>query len=179
MQSEAAGKRVVMARVGKPHGIKGWLRIDSFTSPADNLLQYKEFTVQLGAQEKRLVLDENRWQGDKLVGHFTGYDSPEAARELTGLNLLIDRGELPSLADGEYYWHQLQGLRVRNQQQQDFGVVDRLLETGANDVLVVKPDQASIDGRERLIPYLLDRVVQQIDLQSGTMLVDWEADYLS
>lgn len=180
MQPEAAaGKRVVMARVGKPHGIKGWLRLESFTSPAANLLQYKEFIVQIGGQEKRLTLDDYREQAGKLVGHFADYDAPETARELTGLELLIDSSELPALEEGDYYWHQLLGLTVINLEQQNLGTLVRLMETGANDVLVVKPSQDSIDSRERLIPYLPDQVVRQVDLESGTVLVDWQADYLA
>ncbi|GAB5499665.1 MAG: ribosome maturation factor RimM [Pseudohongiellaceae bacterium] len=180
MQSQAAvGKRVVMARVGKPHGIKGWLRLDSYTSPADNLLQYNEFIVRMEGQEKRLTLDESRQQSGKLVGHFVGYDAPESARELTGLELLIDSSELPTLETGDYYWYQLLGLRVVNLEDQDFGTVARLMETGANDVLIVKPDRDSIDSRERLIPYLPETVVRQVDLQSATVRVDWQADYLA
>lgn len=180
MHSEAAvGKWVVMARVGKPHGIKGWLRLESFTSPADNLLQYHEFSARSGGQYQRLTVDEYRLQSGKLVGHFSGYDAPETARELTGLELLVDSAELPALDADEFYWHQLQGLTVVNLEQQKFGRVARLLETGANDVLVVKPDSDSIDDRERLIPYLPDRVIRKIDLQSATVTVDWQADYLS
>lgn len=180
MHSDAAvGKWVVMARVGKPHGIKGWLRLESFTSPADNLLQYNEFSVRCGDQLKRLTVDDYRAQSGKLVGHFAGYDAPETARELTGLELLVDSAELPALETGDFYWHQLQGLTVINLEQENFGRIARLLETGANDVLVVKPDGDSIDDRERLIPYLPDRVIRKVDLQSATVTVDWQADYLS
>ena len=79
---------------------------------------------------------------------------------------------------GEFYWHQLEGLKVINQHDQLFGRVSHLLETGANDVLVIKADSESIDDRERLIPYLMDSVIREIDLENETIQVDWEAEYL-
>ena len=79
---------------------------------------------------------------------------------------------------GEFYWHQLEGLKVINQHDQLFGRVSHLLETGANDVLVIKADSESIDDRERLIPYLMDSVIREIDLENETIRVDWEAEYL-
>ena len=85
---------------------------------------------------------------------------------------------MPQLDYGEFYWHQLQDLRVVNHHEQIFGRVSHLLETGANDVLVVKANNESIDDRERLIPYLVDSVVIEIDLENQTIRVDWEADYL-
>ncbi len=175
----ASSKKVVLARIGKVHGLKGWLRLNSFTSPADNLLEYQEFLVQQGSAEKPLLLTEYRLQAGKLLGKFDGYDDPESARLLTGLDLFVRSDTLPRLERGEYYWHELQGLTVLNLQQQRYGKVVRLLETGANDVLVVRPDAESVDDRERLIPYLPESVVKAVDLQQGTMTVDWEVDYLA
>lgn len=83
---------------------------------------------------------------------------------------------MPELADDELYWHQLEGLKVINQDQQLFGIVDHLLETGANDVLVVKPCAGSIDDQERLLPYT-QHCVQSVDLTAGEMHVEWDADF--
>jgi len=175
----AADKKVVVARIGKAHGLKGWLRLNSFTSPAQNLLDYQEFIIKQDGQEKPLKLEEYRQQADKLLGKFEGFDVPETARQLTGLDLYITSAALPDLDEGEYYWHELQGLEVFNLQQQRYGKVVRLVETGANDVMVVKPDAESIDERERLIPYLRESVIKAVDLEAGTVTVDWEADYLA
>ena len=125
-----------------------------------------------------IELDEHRRVNKALLVHFKGYDDPETARLLTGIELMIANEELPQLQRGEFYWHQLQDLRVVNQHEQMFGRVSHLLETGANDVLVVKADSESIDDRERLIPYLVDSVVTEIDLENQTIRVDWEAEYL-
>ena len=175
----ASGKKLVLARIGKVHGLKGWLRLNSFTSPPDNLLEYKKFMVKQGGQERPLELTEYRQQADKLLGKFAGFDVPETARELTGLDLYLRSDELPALEEGEYYWHELQGLSVSNLQGQRYGTIVKLLETGANDVLVVRPDTDSVDDRERLIPYIAGSVVKNIDLQQGAMTVDWEIDFLA
>lgn len=175
----ASSKKVVLARIGKVHGLKGWVRLNSFTSPPDNLLEYQEFLIQQDGQEKPVLLAECRQQADKLFGRFEGYDSPETARQLTGLDLYLRSNQLPELEQDEYYWHQLQGLNVFNLQQQRYGKVQTLLETGANDVLVVRPDAESVDDRERLIPYLRDSVIKSIDLDGGKLTVDWEIDFLS
>lgn len=169
---------VVLGQVGRVHGIKGWLKLISFTTPIENILDYRRFQANTGAGKQELEIDEFRRQNKALLVHFKGYDDPETARELTGIELSVASGELPELEAGEFYWHQLQGLKVVNQQDQIFGCVSRMLETGANDVLVVAANAESIDERERLIPYLVDSVVTKVDLEKGIIRVDWKADYL-
>ncbi len=168
---------IALGRIGAPHGIKGWVRLISFTDPIDNILEYGEFQVQHGAVMRRIVLDEARRQGKFLVAHIEGCDDRELARQYTGQELLVPTDSLPALEQGSYYWHQLVGLKVLNLSGEVLGAVDHLMETGANDVLVLKPVSASIDDRERLIPYLKDTVVKQVDLVGGTLTVDWEADF--
>ena len=177
-KSEADSEKVILGELGRVHGLKGWLKLISFTSPIENILDYSRFTAQVGGRSQELELDEHSRVNKALLVHFKGYDGPETARLLTGTELTIANEKLPQLEHGEFYWRQLQGLKVVNQTDQIFGRVSHLLETGANDVLVVKADSESIDDRERLIPYLLDSVVIEIDLENQTIRVDWEADYL-
>lgn len=175
---EAGSEWVLLGEIGRVHGLKGWLKLISFTSPIENILDYTRFHAVVGGRSLELEIDEHRRQSKALLVHFKGYDDPETAKLLTGTELMVADEKLPQLERGEFYWHQLQGLRVVNQHQQVFGRVSHLLETGANDVLVVKADSESIDDRERLIPYLVDSVVIEIDLENQTIRVDWEADYL-
>jgi len=100
----------------------------------------------------------------------------EVARTYADFEICIPRSELPPLTGEEYYWYQLQGLKVINQLGQVLGRVDHLLETGANDVLVVKPCDGSLDDRERLLPYT-DPCVLKVDLEAGEMHVEWDADF--
>lgn len=170
--------QVELGRFGKVYGIKGWIRLNSFTHPPDTICQYAALTAEIEGKPVVLELDEFRTQGKGLVVHVKGYDDPETARILTGKVISVESSELPALAEGEYYWHQLLGLQVLNQHGVNFGEVVELLETGANDVLVVQPGTESIDKRQRLIPYLKGSVVQQVNLVEGWIRVEWEADYL-
>ncbi|MBT8148276.1 MAG: ribosome maturation factor RimM [Gammaproteobacteria bacterium] len=169
--------RVTLGRLGKTHGLQGWLRLDSFTDPVLNITEYRRFFASRGPQQE-LVMDQVQEQGSKLLAHFEGFDDPEAAQQLVGAELQIAASELPDLSDDQYYWHQLIGLTVTNREGQLLGQVDRMLETGANDVLVVKATAASIDEHERLIPYLRDTVVRRVNLDQGNIEVEWGADYL-
>jgi 16S rRNA processing protein RimM len=169
-----APERITLGRIGAPHGVKGWVRLHSLTQPRENILQYRRFVLPSGTV---LEMDQAQPHGKSLIAHVVGYDSPEAARELTGLELSVGQDTLPALEDGEYYWHQLIGMRVSTSQEVVLGEVSELIETGANDVLVVRPTEDSIDDRERLLPYLPDRVVTHVDLQAGAMQVDWDPDW--
>jgi 16S rRNA processing protein RimM len=175
------GKSLVLGRIGKVHGIKGWLKLISFTSPAENILYYTQLQAEIAGVKVILEIDEFRQQANGLLVHFKGYDNPEESRNLTGLELAVESEELPELQTGEYYWHQLQGMKVENQQAELFGRVVQVLETGANDVLVVRPDmadEANVDDRERLIPFLTDSVIKKVNLGEGVITVDWDADFL-
>jgi len=110
---------------------------------------------------------------------FTGLtaNSIQSIPVCAGASLATNaRSQLPSLKDGEFYWYQLQGLKVIDLQGQLLGQIDHLLETGANDVMVVRPCAGSLDDRERLLPYT-GQCVQSIDLQAAEMRVDWDADF--
>src|SRR5690606_29337756 len=125
----------------------------SFADPPENLLDYRSFYIQGPAGLQTLEFDEIKQHGQGFVGHIKGCDVRELTGEFTGRELLIDKADLPALEEG-YYWHQLEGLRVSTPGGQDLGTVQRLLETGANDVMVVQGDDASVDKRERLLPFV-------------------------
>ena len=171
-------KKVVLGKIGKVHGIKGWLRLNSFTAPPENILDYPRLNTRIGQSAKILEVDESKLQPKGLLVHFTGYDAPETARELTGLEVWVDSSEMPELEAETYYWHELIGMSVTNEQEQLLGEVADMFETGANDVMVVAATEHSIDDRERLIPYLKDAVIKTVDRESNLILVDWDSSYL-
>ncbi|MEY4642062.1 MAG: rRNA processing protein RimM [Pseudomonadota bacterium] len=175
-QPDWSATHVVMGRIGAPHGIKGWVKLISFTDPLVNLLEYDYFWVAEGNALRKIEIDEARPQGQTLVGHIKGCDVREETRQYTGLELMLPKSELPVLDEG-YYWHQLEGLRVVNLAGEDLGVVDHLLATGANDVLIVRGDAASVDQEERLVPYVSGQVVKEVDLTARVVRVDWGKDY--
>jgi len=179
VQATAADKRVVLGKVGRVRGIKGWLKLNSFTSTPANILSYAELHTEVDNEPRLLQIDDSREQQKGLIVHFEGFDDPETASRLTGCEIWVPSIDMPALEAGSFYWHELQGLQVVNLQGQTFGSVQRLLETGANDVLVVAPTAESCDARERLIPFLPERVVLEVSLQEQCITVDWDADYLS
>ena len=108
---------------------------------------------------------------------LTGIDNRDQAEVLVGSDIFIEKSALPQLSIGEFYWHELIGLTVVNASDQILGSVASLMETGANDVLVVKGNDNSIDSRERLIPYVEERVVKRVDLTAGRLVVDWLEEF--
>ncbi len=171
-------KRVVLGKIGKSHGIKGWMKLHSFTSPPENILDYSELQIDSVSTQRQLSVTDSRYQNSNLLVHFEGIDDPESAQSLIGKEVWITDSELPNLETGEYYWHELEGLLVWNEQNLLLGKVSRLMETGANDVLVVRPIAGSTDERERMVPYVKDQVVKRVDIVTGRIHVDWDAGYL-
>lgn len=167
---------IVLGKITSVHGVRGEVKIYSFTDPIDNLLGYPAWTLKRDGEVKQVELVSGRLQGKILVAKLRGLDDREVARTFAGFDICVPRALLPDLDDGEYYWHQLEGLKVIDLQGQLLGRLDHLLETGSNDVMVVKPCPGSLDDRERLLPYT-EQCVQKVDLVAGEMRVDWDADF--
>ena len=173
----APASHVVMGKIGAPWGVKGWVKLFSFTNPAENLLDYRSFWVAGSNGLKPLEFVAMRSQGGDFVGQIKGCEVREQAAGFTGVELLVEKSDLPALDEG-YYWHQLEGLRVVTLGGQDLGTVQYLMETGANDVMVIKGDGQSVDRVERLLPWLRGRVVTEVDLTKRVIKVDWDAAWL-
>lgn len=171
-----AEEMIVLGKIVSVHGIRGEVKVYSFTDPLDNLLDYRRWTLKRGNEVRQAELVQGRVQGNVLVAKLKGLDDREIARTFADFEILVPRSELPVLDDGEFYWSQLEGLKVIDQNGQLFGILDHMLETGANDVMVVKPCAGSLDDRERLLPYT-DQCVQAVDLEAGEIRVDWDADF--
>src|SRR5690606_11119531 len=128
----------------------------------DNILDFRHLIGCIAGSWQKIEMDGAKVNGKGLIAHFVGYDDPDVVRELTGVELAVDVDDLPQLDSEDFYWHELIGMQVVSVAGQNLGAVSKLLETGANDVLVVQPTTVSIDDRERLIPYSPDRVVVQV-----------------
>ncbi|WP_372864717.1 ribosome maturation factor RimM [Spongiibacter sp.] len=167
---------VVVAKISTVYGVKGWVKIHSFTDPIENFLGFSGYLLNKAGRWQEVEIDECRRHGKGIVAHLQGVDDRELARQYCGLELGVTADQLPALSDDEFYWHQLVGLQVFANGQL-LGEIDHLIETGANDVLVVRPCEGSLDDRERLIPYLPGDFVQNIDLQGGAIQVDWDPEF--
>lgn len=178
-----SSKNTVMGKVTSVYGVKGWLKVFSYTQPKENICQYKTWQLQdaSGVLHAINVLD-SKVHGNGLVAQFEGAHDRDQAKTYCGMLVTIPSEDLPDLPDGEYYWSQLQGLKVFTVNDQAkppvlLGEVNHLIETGSNDVLVVKKCKDSLDGKERLIPYLPEQVVKLVDLDKGVIEVDWDPDF--
>lgn len=172
----AADELIVLGKIFSVHGVRGEVKVYSFTDPLDNVLDYLRWTLTRDGEVKQVEVASGRVQGKFLVVKLKGLDDRDVARTYAGFEIRVPESELPELEEDEFYWHQLEGLSVINQDGQLLGKVDHLLETGANDVMVVKPCTGSLDDRERLLPYT-EQCVQAIDLDAGEMRVNWDADF--
>jgi len=161
---------VVVGRVRGIFGVKGWVRVQDYSSRIGDILQYDTWLLKQDQGWVVRTVLEGRLHQKGVVCHLKGYDDPAQAKELMDVDIAVAADGFGELEPGEYYWHQLEGLEVVNLSGENLGKVDRLLETGANDVLVLKGEQ------ERLVPYT-PGVVAEIDLDRGRIQVDWEKDY--
>ncbi|KXU38425.1 ribosome maturation factor RimM [Ventosimonas gracilis] len=167
---------IVVGKVLSAHGVRGELKVYSFTEPPANLLDYPNWILRDSRRHLEVTLSDSRQQGKNLLVFLDGIDDRDQAQQLAHLEICVRRSELPKLDDGEYYWHQLEGLKVIEQNGRLLGRIERMLSTGANDVMRVLPCEGSLDQRERLLPYT-DGCVRRVDLGAGEMQVEWDADF--
>jgi 16S rRNA processing protein RimM len=164
---------VVMGKVVGAQGLQGWVKVHAFTEYLDSLLDYETWYVGSEQSWRQMeVLEANVHGGKVLIAKLQGIADRTAAEKCKGLLIAVPRDSLPEQPEGEYYWSDLIGMLVENLAGEKFGTVDSLLETGANDVLVVKGESG-----ETLMPFIAS-VIQKVDLQGRKILVDWQADYL-
>jgi 16S rRNA processing protein RimM len=164
-------KRIVIGKVGGPFGVKGWIKLLSWTDPREEIADYSPWQLKQGEGWKEWKVAEFRPHGKGLAARLVGLDDRDQAAALMGADIAVWRDQLGEPEPGRYYWADLVGLEVRHAEGQSFGKVDGLMATGANDVLVVKGE------RERLIPFIQDQVIKGVDLDTGIITVDWDPDF--
>lgn len=162
---------VIIGRFGRPHGIKGFVTITSFTEPRDNLIHYTDWHAYVRFQWLPLKVSQLEVRNKSIIAKIEGYDDREAVGQLTNVDIAIKSAQLPVLEAGEYYWSQLIGMQVVDEQGASLGKVEEMLSTGANDVLVV------VGEKRHLIPYLPGRSIIEINDSQRTITVDWDKDF--
>ena len=169
--SDRAARLVVIGRVAGVYGVRGWIKVISSTEPPEAILDYPSWQLRNGSNWRSMALTEGRRHGKGILARLASCDDRDVARTLVGAEIAVPRSELPDPGPDSFYWTDLEGLTVRTVAGVELGVVDHLLETGANDVLVVKGE------RERLIPYVRGAVVTDVDLEQGVITVDWDPEF--
>lgn len=166
--SNADSQHIIIGQIGSPYGVKGWIKINAYTDRVTNVLEYNPWYVENVAGWKCIQIQASHAHGKGVIVKLKGFETPEQVKLLAGKKIAVLRSQLPPLTNKEYYWNDLQGLTVIDQHGHSLGKVIYLIETGANDVLVVKGD------KEHAIPYLPGKVVIRVDLVKQELHVNWE-----
>ena len=171
----APDSRQRMITVGRLHGafgVRGEVKLESFTDPLRSIARYQPWILRDARGIERACEGVRVREGGKgLIATMPGIEDKDAADALRGTEVLVPRSALPPPAEGEFYWVDLEGLRVVNLDGADFGIVWHLFSTGANDVLVAQGE------RERMIPFVLPDYIRSVDFEAGVVTVDWDADF--
>lgn len=162
---------VVLGKISGLHGIKGWVKVFSDTKPRKGIVKYSHWLLRLQGEWTAVEVESGREQGKGIIAKLAEVDDRDQAAALLGTIIGVPRAALPKPEAGTYYWIDLVGCRVTNLQGDDFGTIRRMIETGANDVMVVKNDV------ERLLPWVMDHYVISVDLENKHVVVDWSLDY--
>jgi 16S rRNA processing protein RimM len=165
---------VVLGRISGLFGVRGWVKVFSYTEPREAVLHYKGLLLGRNGDWQPVKVAEGQRHGKSVILRLEGFDDRDQAAQLIGTEIGANRSELTEPEDGHYYWLDLMGLKVVHRDGTELGTIKDMLETGAHDVMVVKSEQ---DGeQERLIPFVKDDVVISVDLNEKQVNVDWEWD---
>ena len=163
-------RAVVLGRVGAPHGVRGWVKVSSYTEPAAGIAGDPRWTLVHAGQSRQVRVLESKRAGQNLAVRLEGIDTMDAARLLNGAEIQVERSELPAAGPHEHYLHDMLGLEAVNRDGVVLGRVDGFLEMPAHPVMVLR------DGKvERLVPVVPERLVA-VDLEAGRVTVDWHPD---
>lgn len=170
-----ASEFIPVGKISGVFGVKGWVKVFSFTDPRDNILEYKPLYVHRHGDWVPIEVNGGKLQGKAVVMSLEKVVDRNQAMVFIGSELAIQRSQLLETADDEFYWADLVGLTVINTEDEVLGVVDHVLETGANDVLVINGADADT---QYLIPFVLKKTILQVDQENKQIQVDWQTDYL-
>jgi 16S rRNA processing protein RimM len=168
---------IVIGKFGAVYGIKGWLKIHSYTDDPEGIFKYKPLLMKLKGQFQSVNVADWKRHTNSFVGKIVGFDAREDAQTLVGLELFIDPSKLPQMEEN-FYWRDLIGCQVNTGNGYSLGVVTDMMETGSNDVLVVKANSNDAFGqKERLVPFIEQQVISNVDITSKLIIVNWQPDF--
>jgi 16S rRNA processing protein RimM len=169
----ASEEFIPVGKISGAFGVKGWVKVYSFTEPRGNILEYSPLFLSRQGEWIEIEVSGGHLQGKGVVMGIANVTDRDQVQPLIGAELAIRKTQLEPAEEDEFYWADLIGLSVENLDGEVLGKVDHLLETGANDVLVVKAEKQS----ERLIPFVMEEIVKLVDLDKQLIRVDWSKDY--
>jgi len=172
--------KLIIGAISGVFGIQGWVKVFSETEPRENILNYSPWLIELNKQWQTVKVIRGKKHGKAVIAQLDGVNDRNHAETLKRARIAIYPSQLPQTSESEFYWRDLKGLSVLNQQGFEFGQVVDILETGANDVLVVHNNKDLKDQNEEyLIPYVWQQVILDVNLEQSVIKVDWQPDYLN
>jgi 16S rRNA processing protein RimM len=173
IDERARTRHVLLGRIVGVHGVRGAVKLESFTQPRLAIFDYKPWLLERGPDRFEEIAEvHGHAQGKGIVATLPQVDDRDAAAALVGARVFVSRDALPEPEAGEVYQTDLEGLQVLNETGESLGRVSHLFDNGAHDVLVTRDET----GRQWLIPYVVDRFVKLVDLDAGRITVDWNKD---
>ena len=165
-------KKIYLGKITGVHGIKGWLKIQSFSSPLENILNYPLWIINNRGQEGFYSVEQGRKHSNKILVKLEKIDDRTKAESFINSKIKIMRSDLPKLTNESYYWSDLKGLSVLNSKEKLIGIVDSLIETGANDVMVVNTTK----DKRIIIPFVMNEIIKEVSIELNYVKVDWSID---
>ncbi|UTT83931.1 ribosome maturation factor RimM [Vibrio pelagius] len=171
-------EKIVMGKFGATYGIRGWLKVFSYTDNAESIFDYTPWYINQKGKWVEFNVESWKRHNKGMVCKLEGLEVREDAHTLTNFEIAVDPASLPELSEDEFYWRELFGMQVVTTKGYSLGEVTDLLETGSNDVLVVKANLKDAFGqKERLIPYLEEQVIKKVDREAQRIEVDWDPGF--
>lgn len=169
---------VVLGKFGAVYGINGWLKVNSYTDIPEGIFDYTPWQIQVQGNWRQVQVSGKKRHGNGLIVKLADVSDRDQAQLYVNADIAVERSALPQLAEGDYYWRDLMGMAVVNEAGYHLGEVVDMMETGSNDVLVVKANKTDAFGKtERLLPFLTDSVIKEVNNAERRILVDWDPDF--
>jgi len=165
-------KKIYLGKITGVHGIKGWLKIQSFSSPPENILNYPSWIINNQGEEELYSIEQGRKQNNKIVVKLEKIDDRNTAESLINSKIQIQRSDLPKLSNENYYWSDLVGLSVLNSEEKVIGKIESLIETGANDVMVI----ITLKDERILIPFVMHEIIKEVNVELNYIKIDWSIE---
>jgi 16S rRNA processing protein RimM len=166
-------KSVIIGSLGRAFGVQGWLHVNSFTDPKENILKLIPWQINRNGIWQSLTIETSRHQGNDIVVKLADCSDRDIASTYTNCQIAIPRKQLPTLTKNEYYWTDLEGLKVINHENLELGIVESLFATPANDIMIVKTDMSK---KQHLIPFIKN-VIREVDLENRAIYIAWDKDF--
>ena len=176
MSSAPANNLMKIGQLKKPYGIKGWLWVFSDTDDRTAIFDMQPWYMKTAMGMKPLTVKVWREQGSGIVAQFEQVPDRNVAETMNGVTLWVEQDVLPETGEDEYYWSDLIGVRVFNEQDEYLGDITEMFETGAHDIMRVAATSDSLDDEERLIPWHKQTVLE-VDITAKTVVAAWPSDY--